>query len=79
MIKYNDVRLVYTCAAAPILGIQLDRSYRILKKNDVLFVTDGNAEIEIDEFVLKMLFTPTECEWNKVNFSDEIVKQTKTK
>ena len=77
MLKYNEIRLVYTGAPAPILNIQLDRIYRILKSNDIIYITDGNAEIKIDESVLKMLFTPKECDWNKVDFTDE-VKETKT-
>ena len=71
MIKYNNIKLVYTCPAAPILGIQLDRAYKILKRNGDLFITDGNTEIKIDEFLLKMLFTPQECEWTRVDFSEK--------
>lgn len=73
MINYKEVRLVYDSPAAPPEGIYMDRIYSIFKKYGKLYITDGNAEIEIDEFLLKMVFSlNNKIKWDDVDFSDEI-------
>ncbi len=83
MIKYNEVKLTYTCAAAPPLGLHMDRIYTIGKDNKGFFFTDGNYIEYVkqsDLWYIKMLFSPKDCNWEDVDFSDEkereIVKET---
>jgi len=75
MIKYNEIKLVYTCPAAPPDGIYMDRTYTIGKDNKGFFFTDGNYieyVKEIDLWYIKMLFTPNGVIWGNVDFSDEV-------
>ena len=80
MIKYNEIKLVYTCPAAPPDGIYMDRTYTIGKDNKGFFFTDGNYieyVKEIDLWYIKMLFTPQKILWDEVYFNDE-VKEVKS-
>jgi hypothetical protein len=76
MINYSLVKIVYDSPPAPPEGMYMDRIYSIFKINDDIYITDGNAEIKIDEFLLKMVFVPkNNVQWKDVDFSEE----TKTK
>jgi len=79
MIKYNEVKLTYTCPAFPPEGIFMNRSYRIVKKDNILFVTDGNKDTLMEELLIKMLFSPQEKDitWINVDFKEEIVPKKK--
>ena len=77
MIKYNEIKLVYTCPAAPPDGIYMDRTYTIGKDNKGFFFTDGNYieyVKENDLWYIKMLFIPQDkkISWNDVDFKDEV-------
>ncbi len=84
MMKFNEVKLIYTCPAAPPDGIYMDRIYRINKDNKGYFFTDGNYVEYVQEkdiWYIKMLFSPQDISWKDVDFSNEkeIVKEiTKT-
>ena len=82
MIKYNEIKLVYTCPAAPPDGIYMDRTYTIGKDNKGFFFTDGNYieyVKEIDLWYIKMLFTPQKVSWSDVDFKDEVKEVIITK
>ena len=82
MIKYNEIKLVYTCPAAPPDGIYMDRIYTIGKDNKGFFFTDGNYieyVKEIDLWYIKMLFTPQKVSWSDVDFKDEVKEVIITK
>jgi len=77
MIKYNEIKLIYTCSAAPPDGIYMDRTYTIGKDNKGFFFTDGNYieyVKEIDLWYIKMLFSPQDkkISWDDVDFKDEV-------
>ena len=79
MIKYTDVKLTYTCSAAPPENLYMDRIYTIGKDNKGFFFTDGNYIEYVkqsDLWYIKMLFSPKDCNWEDVDFSDGIVKET---
>lgn len=77
MVKFNEVKLIYTCSALPPDGIFMNRIYHIVKKEDKFYFTDGVAEFEGTEEFIKMLFTPNGVEWSEVDFENG-VKLTKT-
>lgn len=83
MVKFTDVKLTYTCPAAPPEGLFMDRIYTIGKDNKGYYFTDGNYIEYVQEkdlWYIKMLFSPKDCNWEDVDFSDEkereIVKET---
>jgi hypothetical protein len=80
MVKYNNVKAIWTSPACPCDGIYMDRIYSIFKKNGKLYITDGNAEIAFDEFCITNFLSPKDNDiiWKDVDFSDE-VKQSKSK
>lgn len=80
MIKYNEVKLTYTCAAAPPPNLYMDRIYTIGKDKKGFFFTDGNYVEYVEDknlWYIKMLFSPKDFKWEDVDFSDE-VKPIKT-
>ena len=81
MIKYTDVKLIYTCPAAPPLGLYMDRIYTIGKDKKGFYFTDGNYMEYVkdsDIWYIQMLFSPKNCDWVDVDFSEEkeMVKET---
>ena len=81
MIKFNEVKLTYTCFAAPPENVYMNRIYRIGKDVKGFFFTDGNYIEHVKEndlWYIKMLFTPNDVPWGEVDFNDSIkeVKNT---
>jgi len=75
MVKFNEVKLFYTCPAFPPDGIDMSKIYTIEKDNNGFYFTDGNyiKYVKDDElWYIKMLFTPQNVSWEVVDFSDEI-------
>ena len=75
MINYTNVILQYSCPASCPEGIYLDRSYRFVKKESPtapLFITDGNYTVEMNEFMYTMLFTPKQCTWSEISFTETL-------
>jgi hypothetical protein len=70
MVKFNEVKLSYTCFAFPPDGVHIDKVYNIIKKENRLYFTDGIVEIEGEEKYIKMLFTPNGVEWKDVDFGN---------
>jgi len=78
VVKYNEVKLSYTCAAFPPDGVKMDKVYFITKKQDKLYFTDGFSEFEGEEDYIKMLFSPSgNMQWKDVNFKEDGKKDTK--
>ena len=81
MIKYNEVKLTYTCAAAPPPGLYMDRIYTIGKDKKGFYFTDGNYMEHVkdsDIWYIQMLFSPQNCDWVDVDFSEEKEKEKET-
>ncbi|HEY8888945.1 MAG TPA: hypothetical protein VIM70_01625 [Clostridium sp.] len=78
MIRFDKVKLSYTCYAFPPSGIHMDKVYHIVKKEDKLYFTDGVLEFEGEEDYIKMLFTPKNIKWEDVEFADEVKIEKKT-
>ena len=78
MIKYTDIKLIYTSGCFPPEGLKVNKVYTVIKKNDNLFVKTGDEEIQLEESLIKMLFTPKDADWVDVNFKDEIKTFDKT-
>jgi len=77
VVKYSEIKATWTSPAAPSENMYLDRIYSILRKNGKLYVTDGNADIEFDEFCITHFLSPNnDIQWNEVDFTDE-VKESK--
>jgi len=74
MIKYNETEIIYSSAPYPPEGIHMDRTYTIFKKNEKLYITDGNVEIKSDESTIKMLFIPKgkNLTWKDINFAEDV-------
>jgi len=78
LVKFNEIKLSYTCSAYPPEGIYMDKLYRIIKKEDKFYFTDGVVEFEGNEQYIKMLFSPnSEVKWEDVDFKDETKEITK--
>jgi len=80
VVKFDKVKLSYTCAANPPENIYIDRSYSIGKDNEGFFFTDGDyvQYVKDDElWFIEMLFTPTNVEWSEVDFKEEVEVETK--
>jgi len=80
VIKYNKVKLSYTCPSFPPENIHIDRVYRIEKDEKGFFITDGNYVEYVkdsDLWYIKMLFSPSGILWQDVDFSDDDVKEIK--
>ena len=77
MINYNKTQAVWTSGACPPEGVYMDRSYSILKKNDNLYITDGNIELLFDKFCITTFLSPQnkDVTWEQVDFSDEVVQK----
>lgn len=78
MVKFNEVKLSYTCASFPPDGVKMDKLYHIINKDGKFYFTDGVTEFEGGESYIKMLFTPSgDIQWKDVNFKEEVKKDTK--
>jgi hypothetical protein len=69
--KINEAKLKYTCPAVCPKNIYLDRIYSLGKDKDGIYFTDGNYVQHSDIEFIKMLFTPTNCNWKDVEFEDK--------
>lgn len=81
MVKYNEIKLSYTCFAYPPENIHMDRVYSIGKDSKGFYFTDGDyvQHVKDDElWFIKMLFTPNDVDWSEVDFEDK-VKLSKTR
>jgi len=79
MVKFNEVKLSYTCAAFPPDGVSMEKAYSIIKKGDKFYFTDGVTEFEGNENCIKMLFTPIgNIKWDDVDFKEKEVVFSKT-
>lgn len=74
MVKYNEVKLSYSCPAFPPDGVDMSKAYNIIKKDDKFYFTDGVTEFEGDLEYIKMLFTPNgnKIDWKDVDFSEKL-------
>lgn len=72
MIQFKDVKLTYTCPAAPPDNVFMDRIYTLSKDTQGLCFTDGNYVEYTDESYIKMLFSPKDTSWEKVDFSEKV-------
>ena len=77
MVKFNEVKLVYTCPAFPPENVHMDKTYTIGKDNNGFFFTDGiyiEYVKENDLWYIKMLFSPQDkkISWDDVDFKDEV-------
>lgn len=72
MVKFNEVKLSYTCPSFPPDGISMDKAYSINKDSKGFFLTDGKyVEYVNDLSYVKMLFTPNgDVKWEDVDFSE---------
>ena len=60
MMKYNEVKLTYTCPAAPPPGLYMDKIYTIGKDKKGFYFTDGNYMEHVkdsDIWYIQMLFS----------------------
>lgn len=78
MLKFTDIKLTYTCPAAPPEKVFMDRIYTLNKDEKGLYFTDGNYVEYADESYIKMLFSPKDTIWDKVDFTEkvEVIKPT---
>jgi len=74
MVKFDEVKLFYTCFANPPEGVYMNKVYRIIKKDGKLYFTDGTTEFVGEEEYIKMLFSPQDVKisWEDVDFTDEV-------
>lgn len=75
MVRFSEVKLIYTCPAAPPENIFMDRIYTISKDKKGFFFTDGNYIEYVEDknlWYIKMLFSPKDFKWEDVDFSEEV-------
>lgn len=79
MIKYSNVKLIYTCPACVPENIYLNRSYTIGKDEKGFYFTDGNYIEHAEEWYIKMLFSPQgkDITWESVDFTEEAIIKKK--
>ena len=75
--KYDKILIIYDSPPSPPEGVYLGRNYSIIKKYSKFYITDGNAEIEMEIDLIKMLFKPMDISWGEVSFKDEEEKTFK--
>ena len=80
MVLFTDVKLTYTCPATPPENVFMDRIYSLNKDEKGLYFTDGNYVEYADESYIKMLFSPKDTNWDKVDFTEKVetIELTKT-
>lgn len=73
MIRYSEVKAIWTSGASTPEGLHMDRIYSIGNKNGKFFITDGNMEYDFDEFCITTFLSPKdkEIDWKDVDFSNE--------
>lgn len=80
MVKFDKVKLSYTCSASPPNNVRMDRSYSMGRDDKGFFFTDGNYIEHVKEsdlWYIKMLFTPNGMEWKDVVFDDKVKQDVK--
>lgn len=77
MTNYTEIKIIYNSPCYPPEGITMNKTYAIIKKDNVFYITDNETEIPIEEQVIKMLFVPQgDIEWDEVDFENKIEKIT---
>lgn len=74
MTNFKDIKLQYTCPAAPPEGINVSSTYMVNKDSKGFYFTDGNLckYVKDDEiWLIKMFFTPIGVSWDEVSFKIE--------
>lgn len=66
IVKLEDVNFKYTCAAYPPDWISMNSTYKVLKDDNGIGFTNGVGIIYAELWFIKMLFTPTNSTWEKV-------------
>lgn len=59
-------KLKYTCFAMPPKGISVSGVYELGKDDEGYFVSKGKFTFRDELFLLKMLFTPIDSEWEEI-------------
>lgn len=74
MIKFDEIKMIYTCASAPPQGVFMNRLYTIGKDSKGFYFTDGNYVEHVKDNLdyLKMLFSlhDKNLTWKDVDFGE---------
>lgn len=79
MKKYTDIKIFYNSPCFPPDGLKMNKIYTIIKHENILYVKTGDEKIQLEESVIKMLFSPQDekISWEDVDFNDEVKNEVK--